>query len=402
MTVSDLSVPETSGTLFHLFQNDSPAVRSTDYHLFLAAWVRVRDAWLDTKTALSGSEQTRRAYAGATDSFWQFADVDPAMITDKRRQQDALTEKPEYGWRAPWLIGAADAYAYRVWLAENHSPATVAQYLAINSSFYAYVISSTFVGATGVEVSLFMDARGITKSNPFRHSTVGRPKVDYYGKAAPISPGDPQRFFDAIDQERRPLVRARDKALFSIYLLTGRRAAEVVRLRWGDIRKTGDNTYELIYVGKGYGQGLGDSSRKRKQALPMPAYDLLVEYLKVDGRWPDIRRDEYIFRPISDIGIANLGNVDPSTLKKNRHIAVRRVGQIMDKICARAGLPHMHPHQFRHSFAQGVYETTKDIRLVQLLLGHEHISTTQVYLAAMEPTKDTFSKDLLNHLDLKL
>ena len=62
----------------------------------------------------------------------------------------------------------------------------------------------------------------------------------------------------------------------------------------------------------------------------------------------------------------------------------------------------MHPHQFRHAFAQGVYETTKDIRLVQLLLGHEHISTTQVYLAAMEPTTDNYSEALMDHLGLKL
>lgn len=386
----------------HLFQESLPAVRPTDYDLFLAAWVRAREAWLDAKTAITGSASTRRAYAGATDSFWLFAGVEPAMITDPKRQQRAMANQPAGGWRAPWWIGASDAYAYRVWLAETHSPATVAQYLAINSSFFAYVISSTFVNAAGVEISLFMDARGVTRSNPFRHSTVGRPKVDYYGKATPVDPGDPQRFFDAIDQERCALTRARDKALFTIYLLTGRRAAEVVRLRWGDIKKIGPDEYEFAYVGKGYGTGHGDSNRKRRQTLPAPAYALLVEYLKADGRWPNIRRDEFIFRPISDAGIANFGSVDPATLDRNRHIAVRRVGQIMDKICQRAGLPHMHPHQFRHTFAQGVYETTKDIRLVQLLLGHEHISTTQIYLAALEPTKDTYSEALLNHLGLKL
>lgn len=386
----------------NLFHGSLHAQRPADYDLFLAAWVRARDAWLDAKTAISGSEKTRRAYAGATDSFWAFARVEPVMITDPKRQQKARSEKPESGWRAPWWISAADAFAYRCWVAERCTPATVAQYLAINSSFYAYVISSTFVNDSGVEISLFMDARGITRSNPFRHSTVGRPKVDYYGKATPIDPGDPQRFFDAIDKEGRSIVRARDKALFSIYLLTGRRATEVVTLRWGDIKKTGAGEYEFSYVGKGYGMGQGDSARKRRQTLPATAYDLLVEYLKADGRWPNIRRDEYIFRPISDTGIANFDGVDASALDRNRHIAVRRVGQIMDKICARAGLPHMHPHQFRHSFAWGVYETTKDIRLVQLLLGHEHISTTQVYLAAMEPTKDTYSQALMDHLGLKL
>ena len=129
-------------------------------------------------------------------------------------------------------------------------------------------------------------------------------------------------------------------------------------------------------------------------------YYSIVGYLKLDGRWP-LEPGDYIFRPVSDDGSMNFGNVSKDKgLDANRHIAARRVGQLMDKICQRAGLERMHPHQLRHTFAKGLYEATNDIRLVQDLLGHEHVNTTQIYLGAMETKQDNYSQVLIQQLGI--
>jgi len=387
-----------------MFEAGFNRAHESEHRWLLTAWIAEKNEWLDAKTAISGSRSTRRTYITALDTWWMFLQADPLMVHDDRRRlayaRDLASRQvtpDEY--RAPWTVKAGDAQQYRLWLEETgRSVATTAHYMAVASSFFQYVIDKADINGGGVEVSLFMDAKGAVRRNPFRNRAVQRPRVNPYGKAVALTPVQVQAFMGAIQEEVRPLVRARDNALFLAYLLTGRRASEIVVMQWGDIQ-AGDKpgTYQFRYIGKGHGKERGEDAEWKWQSLPAPCYHAIVGWLKLAGRLEGITEQTYIFGPINEEA-KNFG----SDLPANRHVAARRVGQLMDKVAKRAGLAKMHPHQLRHTFAHHLYESSGgDIRLVSGLLDHKSIATTQIYIGAMERKEDSYSTKLMAQLGLQ-
>jgi len=57
---------------------------------------------------------------------------------------------------------------------------------------------------------------------------------------------------------------------------------------------------------------------------------------------------------------------------------------------------HVHPHTCRHSFATDLLKKTKNLRLVQKAMGHESISTTEVYLHIQDAEMEEALKGLRN------
>jgi site-specific recombinase XerD len=114
---------------------------------------------------------------------------------------------------------------------------------------------------------------------------------------------------------------------------------------------------------------LGKGRKERIGLLGRPAREALAAYL-ADGRPALLARR------------AAPGD-DPTEVFLNHHgdpLGVRGLRYRLDLLRRRAGLPDgVSPHTLRHSFATHLLDGGADLRVVQELLGHESLATTQVY-----------------------
>lgn len=143
----------------------------------------------------------------------------------------------------------------------------------------------------------------------------------------------------------------RDHALLELFYSGGLRLAEAVGLDVADIDL---QARRAIVLGKG--------NRQRHVAIGTRAATALTQ-------WLDVRR--------------NWANSDQAALfvsQRGTRLSRSSVAARMDLWAHHHGLPvHLHPHKLRHSFASHLLESSGDLRAVQEMLGHAHISTTQIY-----------------------
>ena len=142
----------------------------------------------------------------------------------------------------------------------------------------------------------------------------------------------------------------RDRALLELFYATGMRVSEVTGLR------THDLNLESAFL-----KCRGKGGKERIVPLGEWACDSIKSYLeKVRKRLPP---NEFIF-------------VGP----QGRPLTRQRIWQLIRKYARQAGIQKkITPHTFRHSFATHLLERGADLRMVQELLGHSDIATTQIY-----------------------
>jgi integrase/recombinase XerC len=148
---------------------------------------------------------------------------------------------------------------------------------------------------------------------------------------------------------------ARDRAIMETLYSTGMRVSELVGLNMDDIDFLG----EVVHIrGKGKKERIGPISSS--------ALQVIQHYMEFRSR-----------RAQSN------ANFDSKVLFVNKHgrrLSTRSVRRKMDKYLKMAGLdPAISPHTLRHSFATHMLNNGADLRSVQELLGHQSLSTTQVY-----------------------
>ncbi|OGB05896.1 MAG: recombinase XerC [Burkholderiales bacterium RIFCSPLOWO2_12_FULL_64_99] len=155
-----------------------------------------------------------------------------------------------------------------------------------------------------------------------------------------------------------PWLQARDHAMIELLYSSGLRSAELLGL---DVQ-AGPHAAGWIDLPGGEAHVLGKGSKRRTVPVGRAALSALRHWLDVRAALTP-PKDDALF-------LSRLGTRLTPVQLRNR----------LKQLAQQAGLPtHVHPHMLRHSFASHLLQSSGDLRAVQELLGHAHISTTQVY-----------------------
>ena len=151
-------------------------------------------------------------------------------------------------------------------------------------------------------------------------------------------------------------------ALVEMAYASGLRVSELLGLKVEAVRR--DPAY-LIVRGKGGKERLAPLNPAAREAIKawLTARDARLK--GKDGRKPDRPDSPWLFPSFGRTG----------------HLTPRRFAQLLDEAAITAGIDpaRVSPHVLRHAFATHLLEGGADLRVVQTLLGHADIATTQIY-----------------------
>lgn len=154
-----------------------------------------------------------------------------------------------------------------------------------------------------------------------------------------------------LDAGANSVLEIRDVAMFELFYSSGLRLSELSALNLVDIDLQ-DRQLDVL-------QGKGGKSRR----LPIGG-----KAIKALQQWLAVRPSK------SECELAVF------TSKKGTRLGNRSIQLRLKQWCVKKGVAEsVHPHMLRHSFATHLLEASQDLRSVQELLGHENISTTQIY-----------------------
>ncbi|MBN1970681.1 MAG: tyrosine-type recombinase/integrase [Candidatus Delongbacteria bacterium] len=208
---------------------------------------------------------------------------------------------------------------------------TIARKLSSIKGFYKHLVSNDHID-----------------KNPIRF--LETPRIDN-GDREPFTFEEVELFFSFIKKDTLPGFR--DYLIFDLMYSCGLRISEVIDLKLSDIFY---DDYYILVNGKG-----------SKQRI-IPVTERMIFNI-----------NEYI----NNYRVMITNSENSSNLITNlRGKKISRMGiwKVMRNYLIKANLSSkFHPHSFRHSFASHMIEGGADLRSVQVLLGHEDISTTQIY-----------------------
>ena len=246
---------------------------------------------------------------------------------------DYLSYLDSLGKKNPSGIASSDILSFQAKLQSAGSAnSSVARILASIRGFHKYLLDE-----------------GHSNINPA--SLVKSPKLGLRLPKA-ISIGDMERLLDAagsLEPEAGQLIQLRDRSVLELMYSSGARVSEIVALDVDDIEDTG-----LLRL-----RGKGDKER----VVPIGSF---AE--KAIGSYLSRVRPGLASKPTPALFLNQRGG----------RLSRQSIWQMISKAAEIAQL-EVSPHTLRHSFATHLLEGGADIRVVQELLGHSSVATTQIY-----------------------
>ncbi len=219
---------------------------------------------------------------------------------------------------------------------QGFAPTTVKRRVSVLKGFHRYLVRE-----------------GYTSKNPA--DAVSLPKVP---ERLPdvLSIDEVGRMLDAhIDPSPTGL---RDRALLEVLYGCGLRVSEAAGLDTGD-----------VFMEEGFVRVLGKGSKECIAPIAGKAAECLSAYL-AEAR-PPLSRKATKVKP-ADVSAVFLNARGGRLTRQSIHAIVAKAGTAI-------GREGLHPHTLRHSFATHMLEGGADLRVIQEMLGHSDISTTQIY-----------------------
>ena len=265
------------------------------------------------------------------------AGLSAATLSAYRRDlRDLFVDLVESGRTAPGEVSTEDLRAHlrRLGRERGMEPSSIARHLASIRMLFR-----------------FMTSRGRIADDPAR--LLERP-ITWKKVPGVLTPGAMRRLVESPTPETGPLW-LRDRAMLELLYAAGLRASEACTLKVNDFHPA---LGSVSVIGKG--------SKHRVVPVGEPAIEWTQRYL--DELRPQLARHEDR-RDAHRLLLSASGK------------PLERTGlwRIIRRLAGKAGLSDVHPHTLRHSFATHLVGGGADLRVVQELLGHADIATTQIY-----------------------
>lgn len=145
----------------------------------------------------------------------------------------------------------------------------------------------------------------------------------------------------------------RNRAIIEMLYGSGLRVSELVEL-----------TFSHMYRSEGYMLIAGKGNKQRLVPISPEAEKWFAYWLEDRARWPQDPS-------ATDVAFVN---------RYGRPLTRAMIFTIIKRLAQAAGVTkHVSPHTLRHSFATHMLQNGADLRIIQQLLGHENITTTEIY-----------------------